>query len=183
MRNELHTKPSTVDTTLQGSAFIVTGIGQKGSESVSMNFADSKRMQWKPLPTRDTGGAVQNGDGNVGKQVLIVEDEAYLCDLISDVLESEGHHTLSASNGREAMQKLREFRPDIILLDLMMPVMDGWEVMSRLRSNAELAEIPVVIITAIYDVKHTQRDTGAKAVLTKPFDIDQLADVVRMYAA
>ncbi len=119
---------------------------------------------------------------SAGKDVLVVEDESYLCDLIADVLETEGHTVRKASNGLEALQHVRERKPDIILLDLMMPIMDGWEFISALKSEGEWAGIPVVIITAIYDVKRTQLDTGAAAVITKPFDIDQLADIVRTYA-
>jgi two-component system, chemotaxis family, chemotaxis protein CheY len=116
------------------------------------------------------------------KDVLIVEDEPYLCDLISDVLEAEGHETRKASNGLDALQMISERRPQLVLLDLMMPVMDGWEFMSELRSNPAWRDVPVVIITAVYDVAKTQAITDARAVLTKPFDIDQLSEVVRRYA-
>ncbi len=118
-----------------------------------------------------------------GKDVLVVEDEAYLCDLIADVLEADGHRVLKAGNGLEALQQLRVHRPQIILLDLMMPVMDGWEFMSTLKREPEWASIPVVIITAIYDVKRTLQETGARAVITKPFDIDQISEIVRAYAS
>lgn len=114
-----------------------------------------------------------------GKDVLVVEDEPYLCDLVADVLESEGHTTRKASNGRDALTMIAAREPQIILLDLMMPVMDGWEFMSELKGNPRWRDIPVVIITAVYDVARIQQETGASAVITKPFDIDQLADLVR----
>ena len=116
------------------------------------------------------------------KDVLVVEDEAYLCELIGDVIESEGHTVRKASNGLEALERLRERKPQLILLDLMMPIMDGWEFMEVLRANPEWDGMPIVIITAIYDVKRTQEETGAKAVITKPFDIDQITEIVRLYA-
>jgi CheY-like chemotaxis protein len=65
----------------------------------------------------------------------------------------------------------------------MMPIMDGWEFMAALRANPRWQDIPIVIITAVYDVARTQRETGVKAIITKPFDIDQLADVVKLYAS
>jgi CheY-like chemotaxis protein len=154
----------------------VEGIGKK------VYLAGSERMWWRPLQAPDRVASVRSHNGKTGKQVLVVEDESYLCDLIADVLEAEGHHPRLAGNGREALDLLRDFTPDLILLDLMMPVMDGWEVMSTLRADPDLAHIPVVIITAIYDLKRTQTETGASAVLTKPFDIDQLAQVVDIYA-
>jgi CheY-like chemotaxis protein len=122
-------------------------------------------------------------DDSENKDVLVVEDEPYLCDLIADVLEAEGHTARKASNGLEALAQVAERRPQLILLDLMMPVMDGWEFLSELRSHKSSAAIPVVIITAVYDVARTQQQTGARAVISKPFDIDQLADVVRSYAS
>ena len=118
----------------------------------------------------------------VGKDVLVVEDEAYLCELIGDVIESEGHTARKASNGLEALARMRERKPQLVLLDLMMPIMDGWEFMEALRANPEWDGVPIVIITAIYDVKRTQEETGARAVITKPFDIDQITEIVRLYA-
>ncbi len=117
------------------------------------------------------------------KSVLVVEDEPYLCDLIADVLEAEGYVPTKAANGLEALNRMVAGPPQLILLDLMMPVMDGWEFMAALRSNPLWADIPVIIITAVYDVASTQQETGAKAVITKPFDIDQLIDIVNSYAA
>ncbi len=140
--------------------------------------------QW-PLfmPDHEAGASSHQDRAKVeAKDVLVVEDEPYLCDLIADVLEAEGHNTRKASNGLEALERLREQRPQIILLDLMMPVMDGWEFLATLRSHPQWDGIPVVIITAVYDVARTKRDTGARAVITKPFDIDQLAEAVRIYA-
>ena len=137
-----------------------------------------KRLQY---PVRDTGGPFPRSD-EAAKDVLVVEDEAYLCDLIADVLEAEGHRARKASNGLEALARLRERTPDLILLDLMMPIMDGWEFMSALKANKVWADLPVVIITAIYDIKRTQQQTGARAVITKPFDIDQIGDIVRSFA-
>ena len=116
------------------------------------------------------------------KDVLVVEDEPYLCDLITDVLEAEGHTTRKASNGLDALELVAERKPQLVLLDLMMPVMDGWEFMSELRANPAWRGVPVVIITAVYDVAKTQAITDARAVITKPFDIEQLSDVVRRYA-
>ena len=118
----------------------------------------------------------------VSKDVLVVEDESYLCELLSDVIESEGHTARKASNGLEALELMKERKPQLVLLDLMMPIMDGWEFMDAVKANPQWDGVPIVIITAIYDVKRTQEETGARAVITKPFDIDQISEIVRLYA-
>ncbi len=143
------------------------------------------QMWWKPLyaPTGAINDMLSARSGASPKDVLVVEDEAYLCDLIADVLASDGHITRTASNGREALALLEERKPQLILLDLMMPIMDGWEFMSRMQSHPEWRDIPVIIVTAIYDARRTQQEIGAKAVLTKPFDIDQITELVNLYAA
>lgn len=133
-------------------------------------------------PDEQTG--IQRRDGRPQrKDVLVVDDEPYLCDLIADVLESEGHTSRKAAHGIEALERIRERKPQLILLDLMMPVMDGWELVEVLKSNEEWADIPVVIITAHYQVARAQKEIGASAVITKPFDIDQIGRVVDIYAS
>src|SRR5215212_849830 len=124
--------------------------------------------------------SMQSGDNAVnhehanqdGEDVLVVDDDRYLCDLIVDVLEADGLVARTAANGAEALQQVRERKPRLILLDLMMPVMNGWEVAAALQANPEWSDIPVVLITADYDVERKRQQTGAKAVITKPFDID-----------
>ncbi len=118
----------------------------------------------------------------VDKDILIVEDEQDLSDLLLDVLETEGHRARTAGNGLEALSRIKERRPQLILLDMMMPVMDGWQFIERLRANAEWTNIPVVVMTAVYDMSSLERKTGAKAILTKPFDIELIVDAVELYA-
>ncbi|MEP6774369.1 MAG: response regulator [Chloroflexota bacterium] len=119
---------------------------------------------------------------SIDKDILIVEDEQDLSALLLDVLETEGHRARTAGNGLEALRRIEERRPQLILLDMMMPVMDGWQFIERLRANAEWTTIPVVVITAVYDMSSLERKTGAKAILTKPFDIELIVDAVDLYA-
>jgi two-component system chemotaxis response regulator CheY len=147
---------------------VVAGAGDPGEKArVKTGNEAEKRLTLAPAEPKD---------------VLVVEDEPYLCDLIADVLEAEGHTTRKASNGLDALELLSDRKPQLVLLDLMMPVMDGWEFMIELRANPAWRDIPIVIITAVFDVAKTETIVGASAVLTKPFDIDQLSDVVRRYA-
>ena len=170
-----------------GLLLVDAGIHESGVISEGRVYATGEHksgMWWKPLQAPDGAphGVVSQRSKVEEKDVLVVEDEAYLCDLIADVIESDGHVARKASNGREALALLKERRPQLILLDLMMPIMDGWEFITVLKSHSEWAEIPVIIITAIYDARRTQLETGAKAVITKPFDIDQLSELVNMFA-
>ncbi|MEO8288358.1 MAG: response regulator [Chloroflexota bacterium] len=159
----------------------VKGYGVRTTLTYPGRYFENARANSSPASRTSAGS-----ESNIvidGRDVLVVEDEPYLCDLIVDVIEAEGHSARKAGNGRVALQRLEESKPRLILLDLMMPVMDGWEFIAALRSNPRWLDIPVVIITAVYDVARTQKETGAQAVITKPFDIEQLADVVNYYSA
>lgn len=113
--------------------------------------------------------------------VLIVDDEPAGRRVIESVLFAQGYELEFASNGREALQKAAALKPDLILLDLMLPEMDGMEVCQRLRSDRELAEVPVVVITALDD-RNTRiacLDAGADDFISKPFDRAELRARVR----
>jgi len=119
---------------------------------------------------------------SVDKDILIVEDDQEVSNLLLDVLETQGHTARTAGNGLEALNRIKERRPQLILLDMMMPFMDGLQFIERLRANEEWTNIPVVVMTAVYDMSSLERKTGAKAILTKPFDIELIVDAVDLYA-
>jgi two-component system, chemotaxis family, chemotaxis protein CheY len=105
--------------------------------------------------------------------ILVVDDEADVRESLSFILELNGYDVISAANGLEALEHLRTgIRPRLILLDLMMPVMDGWEFWEGLRTNQELESIPVIIMTA-HKVRNDPRFEGVK-LLPKPFDASSL---------
>jgi CheY-like chemotaxis protein len=112
--------------------------------------------------------------------VLIVEDDADLRDMMAQLLALEGYRTESVPNGRAALDYLRrgDF-PDVILLDLMMPVMDGWEFRRRQREDPQLARVPVVVLSALDQSRAV--DLGGAAFLKKPLDFDRLLELVRQY--
>lgn len=123
----------------------------------------------------------QNRDASP-KDILIVEDETALCDLLADVLDAEGHVARKAAHGLDALHLISQRRPDLIFLDMMMPVMDGWQFLTELRANLNWANIPVVLMTAVYDMSNLERKTGAKAILSKPFDIELIIEAVKLFA-
>jgi two-component system, OmpR family, response regulator VicR len=82
------------------------------------------------------------------KRILCIEDEAEMIELMRLVLEREGFEVRGAMGGEQGLKAMRQEKPDLILLDLMMPGIDGWEVYRQMRADKELAEIPVIIVTA-----------------------------------
>ena len=106
------------------------------------------------------------------QKILIVDDEPFNVDYIEQELEDQGYETISAVNGQEALDKVTSEIPDLILLDIMMPVMDGFEVLSRLKENPGTRGIPVIVISASNDLKSVARGIhlGAEDYLPKPFE-------------
>ena len=110
------------------------------------------------------------------QKILIVDDEEPNLRLLSSLLGALGYHTEVARNGTEAIKKTKTYRPDLILLDIMMPDMDGFEACELLKADAETANIPVVIVTALSDrdSKLKGLNAGANDFLTKPIDRSEL---------
>jgi DNA-binding response OmpR family regulator len=117
----------------------------------------------------------------MGKRVLVVDDDRVIQQLLEVNLELEGYEVVAtAADGREALDKIAELKPDLVILDIMMPKMDGLEVCRRLRADPALAKIPVILLSARaqdMDIREGL-DIGAAAYLTKPFDPVELLEVV-----
>ncbi len=115
-------------------------------------------------------------EGNRAK-ILVVDDDAKNLRLMSAILENDGYDLDTATNGGEALAKTRSFSPDLVFLDIMMPGMDGYEVCRRLKGDASLRDIPVVMVTALEDRESRIRglESGAHDFLTKPIDSTELA--------
>jgi DNA-binding response OmpR family regulator len=114
-------------------------------------------------------------------KILVVDDEAKKVKLMEALLVPRGYTVVKAYNGEEALQQVQWQRPDLILLDVMMPVMDGFEVCRRLKDNAETCLIPVVIMTALGQVQDRIKgiEAGADDFLTKPINRDELLARIR----
>ena len=106
------------------------------------------------------------------KRILIVDDEKDLVDILKARLEIEGYEILAAYDGQEGLEKAQEEKPDLILLDVMMPKMNGYQVCRLLKYDEEFQNIPVIIITARGQEqdKMTGDEVGADEYITKPFE-------------
>jgi CheY-like chemotaxis protein len=123
---------------------------------------------------------VARDEGPVAKLILIVEDDLDVSRLLAEILEAEGYRTATAANGCEALNHLRKnsHYPDLILLDMMMPVMDGWKFREEQQKLPALASIPVLTVTADGDARGKAASIQAAGYLSKPLQIDSLLDEV-----
>jgi CheY-like chemotaxis protein len=118
-------------------------------------------------------------------EILVVEDDDAIRSLVAEVLEDDGYAVREATNGAEALEVLREARPDLIVLDLMMPVMDGWTFVNECRRMEWCGEVPILVTSASHDLPRTAeqlRSMGVRTCLAKPFDVDGLLALVQRYA-
>jgi CheY-like chemotaxis protein len=112
------------------------------------------------------------------KTILIVEDEFGIADALRDVLVEEGYGIELARNGREGLDALNSARPDLIIVDLMMPIMDGREMIRQLRASETLKTIPVILMSAVAHAS-IRRDVEVEGFLRKPFNLDALLELVQ----
>lgn len=110
------------------------------------------------------------------EKILVIEDELGVRENLVEILQLAQYEVLVASNGIEGVELTRQHRPDLIICDVMMPQMDGFEVLETLQADPELATIPLIFLTAMADLQNLREgmDLGADDYLTKPFEINEL---------
>ena len=117
----------------------------------------------------------------MSKKILAVDDERHIVRLVQINLQKEGYEVVTAGNGREALEKVQSEKPDLIVMDVMMPEMDGFEALEKLKANPQTAQIPIIMLTA----KAQDADVfsgwqkGADLYLTKPFNPSELLTFVK----
>ncbi len=115
------------------------------------------------------------------KKILIIDDEPAILLVSRRRLEANGYEIITAVNGKEGIEKAAACEPDLILLDVIMPGLDGYEVCRRLKSSGKTREIPVIIFTASSpqdDSDERAIEVGAEGYLTKPFESDDLLSII-----
>ena len=121
----------------------------------------------------------------MAKKIVLAEDEPQIARLIEFKLKKEGYQVTWKENGKEALEAIKAEEPDLVILDVMMPVMDGYEVLRRLKEDENLKSIPVIMLTARAQEKDVVKgiDMGAEDYITKPFHpAELLARVKRILA-
>ncbi len=113
------------------------------------------------------------------KRVLVADDEPMTADLLAYMLDHRGFEVISAFDGMEALERIREMRPDAVVLDVLMPAMHGYDVARALRSDPELRHLPVVLFSSADESDVEWEAAGADMFLQKPIDICALPDMVQ----
>ncbi len=117
------------------------------------------------------------------KKVLIVDDEQDIVESLKFVLDSEGYDCYTAYNGEDGLKSAKELLPDLIILDIMMPKMNGYKVSRLLKFDKKYKDIPIIMLTARSqeEDKLIGEETGADEYITKPFDLDYVVEKVKGY--
>jgi CheY-like chemotaxis protein len=112
------------------------------------------------------------------RQILVVDDDLNIRSVVDDLLTGEGYLVRTAGNGRQALEIMATWRPVVILLDLSMPEMNGWDFLEHQQADPELARIPVVVMSAQFNLSVGTGLSSAAAVVAKPFDVEHLLDLI-----
>ena len=114
------------------------------------------------------------------KKVLIIDDEKMIRLTTGFLIKKKGMEAIEAAGGEQGLALLEQQRPDMVLLDIMMPLMDGWEVLKKIRASKDFSQIPVVIFTAgdFLEAKKNAKDAGIQGLVRKPFHIEELLKVL-----
>jgi CheY-like chemotaxis protein len=115
--------------------------------------------------------------------VLIVDDEFGIGELLDGILSDEGHHVVLAANGRQALERLADTKVDVIVSDLMMPVMDGAALFQSVRGRSALETVPFILMCALPESSINDRVAGYDAFLRKPFRIAAVIELVEQVLA
>lgn len=111
------------------------------------------------------------------KTVLVVDDDQDILSIVSLILEEEGFKVETAADGREGLEAVEQGMPDLILLDMKMPIMNGWEFAREFHARYD-NKVPIVVLTAAEDAKKRAEEIGAVGWIGKPFDLDHVVSVV-----
>ena len=116
----------------------------------------------------------------MGNKILVVDDDPEISSLVQYTLEAQGHTVRVCDNGREVLDTLRSYKPELLVLDVMMPGMDGYSLASQISEDPDLKEMPIIVLSALEPSRTMfQRFSQVAAFLTKPFNTDDLAEAIK----
>jgi CheY-like chemotaxis protein len=163
-----------------GGAIDVTSEPGQGS-TFTITLPDGARHDQAAAVAESAPKEKESGSAG-GKTILVVDDDPTVHDVLRATLAKEGYRLLHAYDGLEAMNIVAREQPDVITLDVMMPQLDGWSVLGKLKSDPKLARIPVIMLT-IVDERTTGYSLGAAEYMTKPVDRARLLQLLRRFAS
>ncbi|OGS45302.1 MAG: hypothetical protein A2539_08770 [Elusimicrobia bacterium RIFOXYD2_FULL_34_15] len=117
----------------------------------------------------------------MNKKILIIEDEKKINQLLAINFTGEGFRVDTAMNGEQGLEKIEKFKPDIVILDVRLPLIDGWEVCKRIKENPKHKDIPIVMLTALAQKSDMEKAklVGADDFVGKPFEINMVTEKVK----
>ena len=113
--------------------------------------------------------------------ILVIDDDQAMRNMLETVLLDEGYSVLLARNGKEGLEQVSKQRPALVLLDLMMPVMDGWQFLEAIKQMPEYSDLPILLLSASRQLNATAKDNAVKAYLSKPFELVKLLSYIDQY--
>jgi len=162
---------------MQGNITVESEFGKGTSFTVEL----PRNVSVSGQPESETAEvAATNGQGSYQSTLLVIDDDFTTHDLMQKELSGKGIRVIGASDGEDGLKKAREIRPDLITLDVLMQRMDGWEVLSQLKSDPELAHIPVIMLS-IMDEKKKGFSLGVSEYMVKPADRSELTSLLAKY--
>ncbi|HEV7663520.1 MAG TPA: response regulator [Chloroflexota bacterium] len=114
--------------------------------------------------------------------ILVVDDDPAIRDVVVDILEMSNYSVSTATNGAEALEQMRRDAPHAVMLDLMMPVMSGWDFLRACQRDPACQGVPIVVMSAARDAASVADELGAHAFLSKPFELDNMLSVMGQLA-
>jgi CheY-like chemotaxis protein len=119
--------------------------------------------------------------GFMSETILVVDDDPNIVDSVKEMLEAKGYHALTAGSGMEGLSKCKQFKPDAVILDILMPDMDGSSVATAIREDPDIRHIPIIFVTAVVRPKEVPRDhvIGGQYFIAKPFKSRDLLDMLK----
>ena len=131
-------------------------------------------------PDRTARSSARVEDGAAASRpILVVDDDPEILGMLRDFLESEGHSVRTATNGAEALEALDDVAPALILLDMRMPVLDGWAFAARFHERA--LTYPIIVMTAAESARRWAEEIGATDFIAKPFDVNELLETIERH--